>query len=126
MKGISICKSITTPISSAEFDQYESLTHHETNAERVIGFLIQNRERAYKAAEIVEETDINPNSIHPILTRLEDRGLVQHKEPYWTLGDRAVRDAFAFHSTAQFLEDELGSESREEWLTTADHAEDDT
>lgn len=112
------------PISSAEFDQYKPPTHHETNAERVIRFLVQNRKQAYKAAEIVDETGINPNSIHPVLTRLEDRGLVRHKEPYWTIGDStAVRDAFVFHSTAQFLDDELGSESREEWLTAAANAD---
>ncbi|MFC6961168.1 MarR family transcriptional regulator [Halocatena marina] len=114
------------PISSAEFDQYEPPTHPETNAERVIRFLVQNRDQAYKASEIVAETDINPNSIHPVLTRLEDRSLVRHKEPYWTIGDySAVKDAFVFHSTAQFLDDELGPESREEWLSAVDNADED-
>lgn len=114
------------PISSTEFDSYEAPGHHETNAEQVIRFLVRNREQAYKATEIAEKTGVNPNSIHPVLTRLEDRGLVRHKEPYWIVGDReAVQDAFVFHSSAQFLDRELGSESRGEWLTAATPTDED-
>lgn len=41
-------------------------------------------------------------------------------EPYWAIGDPdAVRDVIVFHSTAEFLDDELGPESREKWLTVA-------
>lgn len=104
------------PIS---IDEFESRDHRkrETNAERVVRFLAANRDKAYKAIEIAEATDINENSIHPVLTRLEDRGLVRHREPYWAVGDLdAIRDVMAFSSTAEFLDDVLGAESREEWL----------
>jgi len=48
---------------------------------------------------------------------LEDRELVRHREPYWAIGDLdTVREAREFQSAAAFLDDELGSESRTEWL----------
>lgn len=114
------------PISISEFDDFDPPERQETNAERIIRFLLRNHEQAYKAAEISEETGVHPNSIHPVLTRLDERGLVRHKEPYWAIGDReAVRDAFVFHSTTQFLDEELGTESRQEWLTAATDANED-
>jgi len=107
------------PISIDEFESHDA-ERRETNAERVVRFLARNRERAYKAIEIAEATDVSENSIHPVLNRLEERDLVRHREPYWAVGDlEAVRDAMVFSSTAEFLDDELGPESREEWMTAA-------
>jgi len=111
------------PISIDEFESRDS-ERRETNAERVVRFLARNRDRAYKAVEIAEATDVSENSIHPVLNRLEERGLVRHREPYWAIGDLdAVRDAMAFSSTAEFLDETLGPESREEWLTAANRDE---
>ena len=107
------------PISIDEFEEHDG-SSELTNAERVLRFLIQNRDQAFKAAEIADETSINANSIHPVLKRLEERNLVRHKPPYWALGDLdTVRSASMFRSTAAFLDEELGSESREEWLEAA-------
>lgn len=115
------------PISIDEFDHYESPDKSETNAERVVRFLAENRDQAFKAAEIAEKTEINENSIHPVLKRLRSRGLVRHKEPYWAIGDlERVRDAFVFQSTTQFLDETLGPEDREEWLAAAAAAENET
>lgn len=107
------------PISIDEFESHDP-EKQETNAERVVRFLARNRDKAYKAIEIAEATDVNENSIHPVLNRLEERGLVRHREPYWAIGDlEAVRDAIVFSSTAEFLDEALGPESREAWLTAA-------
>lgn len=107
------------PISIDEFED-RSPEQGSTNAERVLRFLARNRDQAFRAAEISEATGVNQNSIHPVLRRLEDRDLVRHREPYWAVGDLDdVRDATVFHSTAEFLDDELGAESREEWLDAA-------
>lgn len=112
------------PISIDEFEAHDP-DDARTNAQRVLDFLARNRDKAYKAVEIVEETGVDGNSIHPVLNRLEKRGLVRHREPYWALGDPgAVRDAEIFHSTAAFLDDEFGPESRDEWLTAAREGED--
>ncbi len=107
------------PISIDEFESHDP-GERKTNAERVLHFLARNRDKAYKAIEIARHTEVNENSIHPVLNRLEDRGLVRHREPYWAIGNLdAVRDATVFHSAASFLDDELGPESREEWLAAA-------
>lgn len=111
------------PISIDEFDSRDS-GERETNAERVVRFLARNRDKAYKAIELAEATDIHENSIHPVLNRLEERGLVRHKEPYWAIDDlEAVRDAMVFSSTTGFLDEALGPESREEWLSAAQQDE---
>jgi len=107
------------PISIDEFDGRDT-DARETNAERVVQFLARNRDKAYRATEIADATDVSENSIHPVLRRLADRDLVRHREPYWAIGDlETVRDAMAFGSTTSFLDDELGPESEEEWLTAA-------
>lgn len=111
------------PISIDEFESHDS-EKRDTNAERVVRFLARNRDRAYKAIEIAKATDVPENSIHPVLNRLEQRDLVRHREPYWAIGDlQNVREATVFSSTADFLDDELGPESREEWLTAAENAD---
>ncbi|PSQ15104.1 TrmB family transcriptional regulator [Halobacteriales archaeon QS_8_69_26] len=108
------------PISIDEFESHDP-DDRETNAERVVRFLARNRDKAYKAVEIAEGAGVGENSIHPVLNRLEDHGLVRHREPYWAIGDlEAVRDARMLGSTAEFLDDVLGAESREEWLRAAE------
>jgi len=112
------------PISIDEFESHDP--EEETNAERVVRFLARNRDKAYKAIEVAEATGINENSVHPVLNRLEERGLVRHREPYWAVGDlEDVRDAMVFSSTTEFLDDTLGAESRAEWLDAADEGEPD-
>lgn len=111
------------PISIDEFETH-SPDRRETNAERVVRFLVENRDKAYKAIEIAEAVDVDRNSIHPVLSRLEERGLVRHREPYWAVGDiEDVRDAMVFSSTATFLDETVGSESREEWLRASEDGE---
>lgn len=112
------------PISIDEFEAHDP-DDGRTNAECVLALLARNRDKAYRAAEIAEATGVDRNSIHPVLSRLEERGLVRHREPYWALGDPdAVRDARMLHSTVAFLDKELGPESREEWLTAAGEGDD--
>ncbi|AQL42737.1 TrmB family transcriptional regulator [Halorientalis sp. IM1011] len=109
------------PISIDEFDEFDPGDRTVTNAERVLRFLVRNREQAFKAAEVADRTGVDENSIHPVLNRLEERDLVRHKEPYWAIGDLdRVRNATVFQSTAAFLDEELGTESREEWLDAAE------
>ena len=70
----------SVPISIDEFESHDP-EKRETNAERVVHFLAENRDKAYKAIEIAEATGVDENSIHPVLNRLEDRGLIRHREP---------------------------------------------
>lgn len=108
------------PISIDEFERHDP-DEGPTNAERVVRFLAGNADQAYRAAEIADATGVNENSVHPVLKRLRDRGLVRHRAPYWAIGDEdRVREAFAFHSAASHLDERLGTESREEWLAAAE------
>ena len=108
------------PISIDEFESHDP-KKHKTNAKRVVRFLAENQDKAYKAIEIAEATGVDGNSIHPVLDRLEERGLVRHREQYWAIGDlEEVHNATVFSSTAEFLDDALGPESREEWLRASE------
>lgn len=112
------------PISIDEFDKHDADTDQPTNAERVLRFLFENREQAFKATEIAEGAGVAQNSIHPVLNRLKQRELVRHKAPYWAIGDvEAVYEAFTFHSTVDFLDAHLGEERRSEWLAAADEGD---
>ena len=109
------------PISIDRFEEYDSPERRETNAERVMQFLVENRDKAFKATEIAAGADVNENSIQPVLNRLRHRGLVRHKEPFWAIGDlERVRNAYMLRSTNRFLDEKLGEEDRDEWLTAAE------
>jgi predicted transcriptional regulator len=109
-------------------DEFESRDTEEelTNSERVLRFLAANPDKAYKPVEIADATDVNKNSVHPVLNRLKQKGIVRHREPYWAVGDLDdVREAIVFQSTAEFLDEKLGSESREEWLSASHRKKED-
>lgn len=111
------------PISINEFEAHDPESH-QTNAEKVIKFLALNHDQAFKASEIAEATSVHTNSIHPVLNRLEERGLVRHRAPYWAIGDReAIEDAAILHETTVFLDRTLGPENEEEWLQAANNAQ---
>ena len=87
-----------------------------TNAEKVIRFLYQNRDKAFTPSEIAEGTGVKKTSISTVLRRLEERELVQHKGDYWALGDEErVRDAYRFHQTMDDLDERFGAEDIDEW-----------
>lgn len=87
-----------------------------TNAEKVIRFLYQNRDKAFTPSEIAEGTGVKKTSISTVLRRLEERELVQHKGDYWALGDEErVRDAYRFHQTMDDLDERFGAEDMGEW-----------
>lgn len=107
------------PISRDEFEEYDR-GDDPSNAERVLRFLAENRDQAFRAREIAEATGVDSNSIHPVLTRLRERELVRHKQPYWAIGDLdRVHRAHMFHSTNEFLNEKYGPEDADEWLDAA-------
>jgi predicted transcriptional regulator len=113
------------PISIDEFESRDT-DEELTNSERVLRFLAANPDKAYKPVEIADATDVNKNSVHPVLNRLKQKGIVRHREPYWAVGDLDdVREAIVFQSTAEFLDEKLGSESREEWLSASHRKKED-
>ena len=87
-----------------------------TNAEEVIRFLYQNRDKAFTPSEIAEGTGVKKTSISTVLRRLEEREFVQHKGDYWALGDKErVQGAYRFHQTMDDLDERFGAEDMDEW-----------
>lgn len=95
-----------------------------SNPELVLRFLWENREQAWKAKEITRRTEINENSIHPVLSRLADRGLVRHKGAYWAITDdrERLRQAYDIHRANRLFTDLYGEEDRDEWIEASEHA----
>jgi hypothetical protein len=87
-----------------------------TNAEKVVGFLYRNNDKAFTPSEIADGAGVKKNSIGTVLRRLERRNLVHHNGEYWAIGnEETVRDAFSFHRTMADLDERYGSEDVEEW-----------
>lgn len=108
------------------FDEYEPddegfLTVEEgSNAYMILDFLATNPDTGYTPKEIHEATDIPRGSVGTTLSRLEDHGLVRHKEPYWAIADE---DRLAAYEGIQHgldaATDRFPPEEREEWLEHA-------
>lgn len=112
---------------SIDIDTFENTPEEElrelSNPEKVLQFLLANDDRAFKAAEIADRADVNENSIHTVLNRLEERDLVRHKGEYWAIGDRERIQSFdRYRRATRRLNDRYGAEDRDEWRA---HAADD-
>jgi DNA-binding GntR family transcriptional regulator len=113
------------PIDIDQFDDASAEElGEETNAERVVKFLVRNDDKAFTPSEIVETTGVKQSSIGTVLRRLEKRGLVRHKGNYWAIGDEdEFRDAHRFHRFLEDMNDRAGAEDVDEWR---DHAAEET
>lgn len=109
------------PIDIDTFERETTFESDEpTNAERIVGFLARNDDKAWTRGEIAERTGLGPNVVSSVLNRLKRRDLVRHKSPYWALGDRrAVRAAFDFGDALGALNDRLGTEDMDVWRENA-------
>ena len=58
-----------------------------TNARRLMEFLLETPSVGYTPAELADQTEIPRGSVGPTLKRLEEAGLVRHKEPYWAVAE---------------------------------------
>ncbi|WP_440770329.1 TrmB family transcriptional regulator [Natronorubrum sp. DTA28] len=108
------------PTDNDESDHRNTPTDHETDAERILLFLAENRDQAFEATEIAAKTDLDENSVRPILERLRSSDLVRQADSDWRIGTlERVRNAFVFHSTVELFNEKYGYEDREEWLAAA-------
>ena len=114
---------------SIDIDRFDESSPEEleelSNPELVLRFLWENRDQAWKATEIARRTDVSKNSIHPVLSRLEDRGLVRHKGPYWAITDdrEHLRRAYDLHRANHLFSDLYGEEDRDEWLEASEQTD---
>lgn len=113
---------------SIDIEDFEERPSEEleepSNAERVLRFLHENRDKAWKASTIAERSGVNENSISAVLNRLKKQDLVRHKGSYWAITDdtERLRHAYQFHRTTQRFDELYGEEDRDEWIEASERA----
>jgi DNA-binding IclR family transcriptional regulator len=81
------------PIDRDRFEQLagDALSLRKgTNAYAVVSFLAAHPDAAFTRAEIRDGANIPDGSVGPVLSRLADAGLVEHRGQYWALGPDAL------------------------------------
>jgi hypothetical protein len=99
---------------------FENATEEElsgrSNPERVLIFLVENADRAFKPKRIADGADVGGDVISTVLSRLEERGLVVHKGPYWAVTDLdRLRSHGQYERVTERLNERLGREDKEAW-----------
>ena len=59
----------------------------DTTQGAVYGFLLEHADQAFRQREIVDAVDVSEGSVGPTLKRLEEHGLVEHRDRFWTIAD---------------------------------------
>jgi Mn-dependent DtxR family transcriptional regulator len=107
-------------IDIEEFENADADDFEERNdTERIVGFLDEHDDRAWKAATIAERLGLETDAVSAILSRLKERGLVRHKRPYWAITDDEERlhSAYRLHRHHETAADQYGEERLEELQT---------
>jgi hypothetical protein len=93
---------------SIDRDTFENTSEDElaelSVPDQVLGFLAVNDDRGFKAREIASQIGVDEGPVSTALSRLKNRGLVEHKATYWAVTNDTER-----------LDDQLGAEDREPW-----------
>jgi hypothetical protein len=94
----------------------------DTTLGAVYRFLLEHADQAFRQREIVLAVDIPKGSVGPTLKRLEEHGLVEHRDRFWTIADaeHAVPSA-GLHSaaTADEIDGDFSDDDVEAWMETA-------
>lgn len=113
------------PISTDEFERFPEKALDLTegsNSHRVLMFLAEHPDQAFRQSELIDGAKVKPGSIGPVLARLEANDLVKHRGKYWTIGDDdRLASVAAMGHTFATVEDRFPAENMDEWLQ---HAED--
>lgn len=117
------------PITRDEFDSIDDEAEgpgldlsRDTTQGRIYRFLLRNAEKAFRQKEIVEAVDVPKGSVGPTLDRLAERGLLDHRERYWTVADAEHATASAGRLGAASADEIDGGFSDEDvarWMETA-------
>jgi predicted transcriptional regulator len=106
---------------SIDRDTFENTSEDEladlSVPDQALGFLVANEDRAFKAREIASQIDVDEGAVSTALSRLKDRGLVEHKATYWAVTDDAERlEGYSGYERATALfNDQLGTDNKEAW-----------
>jgi hypothetical protein len=88
----------------------------DSNAYKILSFLAEHPNLGFKPAEMRADVDIPKGSLNPTLSRLEDRGLVEHEPPYWSAADddRLAAITGTMYSMQAF-EERYGDDEFSDW-----------
>ncbi|WP_280535239.1 helix-turn-helix domain-containing protein [Halopenitus sp. POP-27] len=106
---------------SIDRDTFENTAEDEladlSIPDQVLGFLATNEERAFKAREIASQIGVEEGAVSTALSRLKNRGLVEHKATYWAVTDDVERlEGYSGYERAtELFNAQLGVEDEEEW-----------
>ena len=59
----------------------------DTTQGAVYRFLLEHTHQAFRQREIVDAVDVPDGSVGPTLKRLEEHGLVEHRDRFWSIAD---------------------------------------
>ena len=96
---------------NADADEFEQ----RTDTERIVVFLDDHDDRAWKAATIAERLGLETDAVSAILSRLKERGVVRHKRPYWAITDdeERLQSAYRLHRHHETADEQYGEENLE-------------
>lgn len=106
---------------SIDRDTFENATEDELAGlsvpEQVLGFLAANDDHAFEADEIASQLDLQDGAVSTALTRLKDRGLVEHKATYWAIVDDEERleGHRGYERATALFNERLGGEETAAW-----------
>ena len=83
-----------------------------TDTERIVVFLADHDDRAWKASTIASKLDLETDAVSAILSRLKARELVRHKRPYWAItdDDNRLQEAYQLHQFHESADEQYGDE----------------
>jgi hypothetical protein len=94
----------------------------DTTQGTVYRSLLENVDQAFRQREIVDAVDVPEGSVGPTLNRLEEHGLVEHRDRFWTIADAEHGVASArIHgaATADNIDGGFTDDDVEVWMETA-------
>lgn len=106
---------------SIDRETFENTSEEELTGlsvpDQVLGFLAAHDDRAFQAREIASQIDLDEGAVSTALTRLKQRGLVEHKATYWvvTADEERLRSYSGYERATALFNERLGSENKEEW-----------
>lgn len=104
------------PIDIETFEREEGFEETDSYGDRIVRFLAANDDKAFQRDEIAEGTDIPPDTVSSVLSRLKARDLVRHKPPYWAIGDPdQVAAAMDLSRDLAEFDDRFGPEEMDAW-----------
>jgi hypothetical protein len=93
-----------------------------TTQGKVYRFLLEHADQAFRQREVVDALDVPEGSVGPTLKRLEEYGLVEHRDRFWAIAEaeHAVASAgYLGATTADDRDSGFSDDDVEAWMETA-------